>query len=458
MRLIDAGRTAPIVAVLGAATCLLAACGGSSNHRATSTGAANGGQVALRTDGLSLGAAVTVATGKMQGAVTATDPASGRLYVAFARDTGKTQPSGFGNWGDPYVTWSDDAGKTFAKPVRLGTNLAHVQSPLVIAVTKKGTVLVEWADNVAAKGTEFGAFNLWIARSTDHGASWTARSALPDGGIQEVSRPNMFLAADGKVWLTWLDGRPVDRKSTDPVYDVRLSVSRNDGRTFSVSYVAKGNACQCCRPALAQAADGTMAMVWRDVTQKPGTEGHGMEMDGMTPTGKDDPGRVYAKTDIRDIKVATSPDEGHDWSLGVEPHKDDWHIQACPTIGPTIGYGPGGPGHQRLSVAWFTGAQLRTGVWVSSSADNGTRWSAPVRLTKDVVGESNDLAQLVAADGSQWVGWATPKTVQIARVSGGEASEAPAQPGTSPTLAIVKGHPLLTYVTNSGVVVRDVTA
>ncbi|HKS52391.1 MAG TPA: hypothetical protein VJS67_11035 [Pseudonocardiaceae bacterium] len=41
-----------------------------------------------------------------------------------------------------------------------------------------------------------------------------------------------------------------------------------------------------------------MAVAWRDVVQKPGTENHPMQMDGMHPNDKDHSGMVYVKTDV----------------------------------------------------------------------------------------------------------------------------------------------------------------
>jgi hypothetical protein len=404
---------------------------------------------------LRLGSPVTVDIGKVSTPALASDPRSGRVYVAWVRNSKQPGPYG-GFLGAGYLARSDNGGKSFSSPLAIGGR-GDIQAPQVLAVTPRGTLLDGWASFKKVKQTEFGEYTYWVARSGNGGKSFLVRP-LSDGGIQEVSRPNLTVAPDGKVWATWLDGRPYDRTSSDPLYTVNVSWSRSDGLAFVASSVVKGDACQCCRPALAQRPGhpNEVALIWRDVLQKPGTEGHGMEMDGMDPNGKSDPGRVYPKTDIRNVKVAVSTDGGHDFGAGVSIGDFNWKIQACPTIGPAVWWNQSG---SRLSAAWFTGALGHVGVYYVSSADGGAHFSKPVELTNDIVGEGYDLATATGRGDSSYVAWGTyDHHVQLARIDGnGSVHLFPKLNGDRVALTSTKtGKVLFAYGHRNKIVVRSV--
>jgi hypothetical protein len=327
-------------------------------------------------------------------------------------------------------------------------------------VTKTGAVVDVWA-NFRADPTipTGGEYQIQVARSADEGAHFTL-SSPGDGGIQQVSRPNVTTTPDGRVWLAWLDGRPVDQTG-DYLFNVALQESRDDAKSFTPSWTVKGNACQCCRPALAQPATdpNTLAMIWRDVSFKPGTENHPMQMDGMDANGKDHPGQVYAKTDDRRIKIAVSHDGGHDFGAATSVNDFDWYLQACPTIGPSIFYDAGG---KRMGVAWFNGSPQHTGVYYAESTDGGSTFSAPAKLTDDIVGEGYDLVANFDPQGNAWVGWAAAgEHLQLARISpSGEVRRTEKIPGERIGMTFTDSGPVLSYAdsTHGTLVSRHVSA
>lgn len=425
----------------------IAGCGGGSPTAATSTSRSSAP--------LTLSAPSTVASGKLAEVSTAVDRHGGRLYVAWSTALRKQVPAGWGPAGNVYVASSGDGGKTFSAPVRVGSAAGEdfSGSPVNIGVTPKGTVVLDWEDNTADPSIPAGGqFAIRFARSTDQGRTWTVRTEPPDGGKQLVSRPNLYVSPHGQVWLDWLDGRPVDRKIPEPLYDVDLALSRDEGRTFSYSWVAKSQSCQCCRPALAQGPHGLLALAWRNVVQAPGSEGHAeMDMEDMSNMSAAEMKAMPATADIRDIKVATSSDDGREWGVGVEPHDDHWKIDGCPIIGPSLYYTPDG---KELVVSWFTGATGRIGVWTASSGDNGRSWSAPTRLTSSVIATGADIVGMPGGDGSHWTAWATPKAVRVARLEpGGSLAETKAIPGVAagvaPALAETSRGTLLFYIAES---------
>jgi hypothetical protein len=424
-----------------------------------------GGSSTTRTPGPSLlrlhdgsklvpAAPVIVEAGDVSTPAMTTDPHSGRVYLAWARQSAAAGPFG-GHLGTPVLASSTDGGRSFG-PATVVQAAGDVQAPQVLAVTPRGTLLDAWASFRPNPSTPFGEFLYRLGRSTDLGATFTV-AGISDGGIQSVSRPNLMVDAQGQAWASWLDGRPVDRTSTDPLYNVALAESRDDGASFTPSWVVKGNACNCCRPALAQRPGhpDTIALIWRDVFQQPGTENHGMEMDGMNPDGSSAPGRVYPRTDVRNVKVAVSNDGGHDFGTSMAVGDFGWRIQACPTIGPSVWYSHDG---SRLRAAWFTGATDHVGVYFVESPDGGLHFSRPLRLTADIVGEGYDLATAAGPHDSSYIAWGTPdRHVQVARIDAdGTVHRSELLQGDRVAITGVADGALVSYVDGTRLVVRHV--
>lgn len=465
-----AARLSPGAAIAAAviATLAVAGCGGGSKSRPNASAPPPAGAGPSSSPGttpvprgMSMSAPVSIASGQLAEVSSAVDPRTGRIYVVYSTALKREVPAGWGPAGDPYVTWSDDGGRSFAPPVRVSpvSGEDFSGSPVNIGVTPKGTVMLDWENNTPDRDTPDGEgqFAIRVARSTDGGRHWTVQTDPPDGGVQEVSRPDLYAPPNGQVWLMWLDGRPADRKSSDSLDTVDLSLSTDDGKSFSFSWPVKSNACQCCRPALALGPHGLLAMAWRQVLFPTGTpasggsSGMGMDMSGMSSSQMKGM-HMAPPSEVRDIEVATSPDDGQDFGLGVQPHVDNWKIDACPIIGPSLYYTPDG---QKLVVTWFTGATGRAGVWTSSSSDNGASWSAPIRLTSSVVATGADIQSVPGTGGAGWAAWATPKAVQAALVaSNGTVSETPALTGViagaAPAITPTKAGTLLFYIARSG--------
>jgi hypothetical protein len=181
-----------------------------------------------------------------------------------------------------------------------------------------------------------------------------------------------------------------------------------------------------------------------------------MEMNGMDPNGKSDPGKTYKQTDVRNVKVAMSYDSAHDFGVARRIGDFNWHLQACPTIGPAVWWNRSG---SRLNVAWFTGATHHVGVWYAESSNGGVTFSPPVRLTSDIVGEGYDLAAVNGADDSVYVGWGTAdEHVQVARIDrDGSITRSSRMAGDRVALtALPNGTALVAYAAHNRLVVRSV--
>ena len=159
------------------------------------------------------------------------------------------------------VVRSTDAGATFTTPVPLpaagALSLGKRRGPRV-AATAQAVVVAAIA---GAKGGGADG-NLVVYRSTDHGRTWAAPVVVND--VPGSAREGMHgLAATdaGLIVVAWLDLR---EKGTR-IYAAR---STDHGATWSADtlvYAApSGSVCECCHPSVAIGPDGRVAIMFRN--------------------------------------------------------------------------------------------------------------------------------------------------------------------------------------------------
>ncbi len=194
-----------------------------------------------------------------------------------------------------------------------------------------------------APGERFPIAALQFTRSTDGGHTWSAAVTVTDDRtFGQHNFHALHAAADGSLHVAWLDGR--EGKSA-----AYLTRSTDGGRTWEPNRrVATGEACPCCRAALATASDGTVYVAWRQVL----------------------PGNV------RDMVVAKSTDHGNTWTAPVRVHADDWVFAGRPHAGPALQV----DGDNRLHIAWWTGKAKAAGVYYARSDDSARTFSTPLPL------------------------------------------------------------------------------
>ena len=238
------------------------------------------------------------------------------------------------------------------------------------------------------------------------------------------------VAADGTVYVSWIDSRERDRAraagaahpGTLPPPDVRVARSADGGRTFGPGVIVARGVCPCCRTALA-VVGRTVYVAWRHVF----------------------PGEV------RDIVVARSDDAGESFSAPVRVHADGWAIAGCPHAGPALAADPAGG----LHVAWYTGRPDAAGLYAAWSADGGRSFGPPAPL---VTGEWVAISRVrlaPAGPGTAWAAWedrgGEARVVRIARLERGRpASAVLAGAGTAPGLAAAGGIWAVAWGTQEG--------
>ena len=107
--------------------------------------------------------------------------------------------------------------------------------------------------------------------------------------------------------------------------------------------------------------------------------------------------------EFRDISFARLRDER--WSSPRLVHRDGWHIRGCPTNGPALASGGGGP-----AVAWFTAAGGEARVLAAFWNPDTERFGNPIRIDD---GSPRGWAGVaILSEGSAAVSW-------VERVEGG---------------------------------------
>lgn len=276
----------------------------------------------------------------------------GTAFVAWVEHRPKKE-------ADVMIAQIDREGKPLGSPVRVNPNAGEAKAwrgdPPTLTVTTDGTVYVGWT---ARAGTEGHGTNLYLSASHDGGRTFPAPVKVNDD--QKPASHGMHSLAvskDGRVYLAWLDERNLDttvaaetaagQKKMEHMErnsEVFAAFSTDGGRSFSKNQRIAGEACPCCKTAVAVGADGRVYLGWRQVL----------------------PG------EYRHIAIASSADGGATYSAPVIVSDDKWLIAGCPVSGPALSVADDGV----LSVMWYTeGERGTTGLYWAESRDQGKIFS-----------------------------------------------------------------------------------
>jgi hypothetical protein len=129
---------------------------------------------------------------------------------------------GGGADGDLLVYRSTDQGRTWAAPIVVNDVPGAAREGMHgLAATDAGLIVVAWLD-LRQKGTR-----IYAARSTDHGATWSADTLVytaPSGSVCECCHPSVAIGPDGRIAVMF-------RNQIDGRRDLYVVESR-DGVTF----------------------------------------------------------------------------------------------------------------------------------------------------------------------------------------------------------------------------------
>jgi hypothetical protein len=340
-------------------------------------------------------------------------------------------------------------------PVPWQPSIERLQSPAgsssgqpEMTVSSKG-VLLSWVEREGSRAT------LRFAERTRTGWS-TARTAASgiDWFVNWADVPSVVRLDDRTVVAHWLQKSGAGTYA----YDVRLSRSTDDGRTWSASTTPHHDGLQREHgfASLLRMPTGGFSLVWLDGRHTsssgdhdaPGASGGAMSLryatfDGqwrqtsevqvddrvcdccpttavMTPEGPLVAYRDRGTDETRDIYVARF--EGGKWAVPRAAHADNWQIAACPVNGPRLS-----ARGRDVALAWFTGKDNIGRSFVAFSKDAGRSFGGPIQL--DTGGSLGRVDVALLPDGSAVASWLESSDkggrIAIRRVTtAGEASAA----------------------------------
>jgi hypothetical protein len=206
-----------------------------------------------------------------------------------------------------------------------------------------GTIVAHWLQKSAASTY---AYDVRLSYSTDDGRTWSP-SFLPhhDGTPTEHGFASLFPTPRGGLGLIWLDGRAMKGGESHGPGAMSLRYGAFDESWKQVADEPVDlRVCECCPTAVAVTASGAIA-AYRD----------------------------RSEGEIRDISVSRL--ENGKWSAGKAVFDDGWRIAACPVNGPALS-----AVGRDVAIAWFSAKDDQGRAWFALSRDEGRSFGARVRI------------------------------------------------------------------------------
>lgn len=294
----------------------------------------------------------------------------------------------------------------FAGAAALAAQTTTVQSPAgansaqpQLSTSSRG-VLLSWIEREGARAS--------LKFSERNAKGWTPAITVASGTdwfVNWADVPSVIRLSDGTIAAHWLEKNGGGAES----YDVRLSYSRDEGKTWAAPFLPHSDHTKTEHgfASLIEPSAGQLGLVWLDgraMMTGPEHAGHGMgnmsvrfatfdkqwkqtaesvvddrvceccpTSMAVTSYGPIAAFRNRSDAEIRDIVVSRLV--GGKWTAPAAVHNDNWKIEACPVNGPAIA-----ADKKNVAVAWFTGVGGENRALVAFSNDAGATFGAPVRV------------------------------------------------------------------------------
>ena len=236
---------------------------------------------------------------------------------------------------------SEDGGDSFGPPVWVSEEGKSVGSS-----GENSPSLVSTPDEIYAAWNEDG--DLRFARSLNWGGSFQKPIKIRD--TKETNTfggyPSIGVAPNKDVYVVWIDTRPQPDGNGKQAYSLYMARSTDRGASFGKNVRVAVDICPCCRPTLAFGPKGEVLVFWRhiypgpihDMTVAVTTDGGNsfspsqrVAVDNWKIDGCPDSGpaavrsgnRVYvawlteASPEIRGVRLTWSDDAGKTWAPAV---------------------------------------------------------------------------------------------------------------------------------------------
>lgn len=204
-----------------------------------------------------------------------------------------------------------------------------------VAQAPDGSLTAHW---LAKTGSDTYAYGIFLARSTDHGATWTPAGLLHSDRLPTEHGFVSWIPESTGLRAVWLDGREMLKEGP---MTLRTGLAGREGS----EELLDARVCECCQTDAALTADGPI-VAFRDRSDK----------------------------EVRDIFVVRRTAAG--WSEPAPVHRDNWEIPGCPVNGPAVA-----AAGRRVAVAWFTAAApAGPRVQIAFSEDGGQSFGKPALI------------------------------------------------------------------------------
>lgn len=247
-----------------------------------------------------------------------------------------------------------------------------------------GTLVAHWLQK---SGSDSYAYDVKLSYSKDDGRTWaTPFSPHNDGTKTEHGFASLFELRGGNLGVVWLDGRQMKPGHSEghDAGDMSLRFA-SFGRDWSQTSdsALDSRVCECCPTSVALTADGPV-VAYRD--RAPG--------------------------EIRDTYVTRLT--GGRWTEPSPVARDNWQFPACPVNGPSVA-----ARGRDVAVAYFQAKDGAPKSMVAFSHDTGKSFGTPIRVDS---GASLGRAHLeLLEDGSAAIAFieltGTKAFFQVKRVS-----------------------------------------
>jgi hypothetical protein len=241
-------------------------------------------------------------------------------------------------------------------------------------------------------------------------AGWSPARTVASGSdwfVNWADVPSVVRLANGTLVGHWLQKSGQDTYA----YDVRLSHSLDEGKTWSTSFTPHhdGTKTEHGFASLFQMPGAGLGLVWLDGRAMKPQSGHAGHTDGagamsvrfatfdgnwkqtsdvpvdtrvceccpttaaVTSEGPIVAFRNRTEDEIRDIHISRFVNGA--WTESRPVHADGWKINACPVNGPMLS-----ARGRDVALAWFTAQGEQGHAFVAFSHDAGGSFGAPIRL------------------------------------------------------------------------------